>query len=234
MRMLSLTYVISITMPTTIATCVHESYSMSRQAILYGTLMDPISVEAKSPLVPPSSTFNALPSIHSHLPLAGTSPFPHASQTRMAMFPLVDVEVSSRGTTDFSVGKIRRENSCSAGSNDRKCSTSLAGAVSTDAAMRERDGNGLASTVGSGSGFPLAAFLRVELVGLDEAEVTFRPGESRREALFQELANRRAAEQYVCYFPPCLSCVVEKRVVYRIVPAPKACSLVWWMSCGVF
>lgn len=114
------------------------------------------------------------------------------------MFPLVDVEVSSRGTSKLSTGKARQEYSCSAGSNDKECFTSSVKEARSDATMKKRDDNELESTAGSGSAFPLVAFLRVELVGLDGAEVTFRPGGSRRKALLQELADRRAAEQKAC------------------------------------
>ena len=47
------------------------------------------------------------------------------------------------------------------------------------------------------AGFPLKGFLRVELVGLEEAEVTFRPGELRRAALVAERENAAAQEQKV-------------------------------------
>lgn len=47
------------------------------------------------------------------------------------------------------------------------------------------------------AGFPLRGFLRVELVGLEEAEVTFRPGKARRAALVAERENAAAEEKKV-------------------------------------
>lgn len=78
---------------------------------------------------------------------------------------------------------------------------SAAGAPVTKRNARAQEPNATgfarASSAGLGPGFPLTAFLRVELVGLDEAQVRFRPGESRRAGLEKERADRRAAEQEV-------------------------------------
>lgn len=46
-------------------------------------------------------------------------------------------------------------------------------------------------------GFPLKGFLRVELVRLEEAEVTFRPGEARGAALIAEREKAAAEEEKV-------------------------------------
>eukprot|EP00752_Nemacystus_decipiens_P017854 g16010.t1 len=79
--------------------------------------------------------------------------------------------------------------------DDHRCS-----AGSPDPACAELAGAGAGSSAGAASappsaGFPLKGFLRVELVGLEEAEVTFRPMGARRAALIAERENAAAAEE---------------------------------------
>lgn len=119
------------------------------------------------------------------------------------MFPLVDVDWGFQSdrdnipTTENTTGGANPtpqasnpRNQCSGNPNDQTC---LAHARAPSVQKIEQ---GVKKGEGFG-GFPLSGFLKVELVGLAEAEITFRPGEIRRAVLVKEREEVAAAEKKV-------------------------------------
>lgn len=122
---------------------------------------------------------------------------------RVAIFPLVDVDWAPdmsrkkkpipadsrgiRGKVDTSVPLNR----CTVGSDNLACVEPAA----TPSAAGPVKGEGQEKS--ALESFPLTGFLRIELVRLAEAEITFRPGEARSAALIKDLADIAAAEEKV-------------------------------------
>ena len=146
---------------------------------------------------------SSLTSLLSPLTRSSYSPPCFISSRLAAVFPLVDIDwdphLGSYGDTprvptmgvagnNFpagpSVGGLDSQR-CSADPADPSCAE-----VDTAAAAA-------AASAPPSAGFSLQGFLRVELVGLEEAEVTFRPGEPRRAALVAEKEQAAEAERKV-------------------------------------
>ena len=120
------------------------------------------------------------------------------------MFPIVGIDRGFHGNeagthpTKNTSESSPLKNQCLAGSQDPVC-LSLAAAATAAATLGQpkhegRRGGGGETPAG---GFPLTGFLRVELVALPGAEVTFRPGEVRGAVLEKERAELAAVEKKV-------------------------------------
>eukprot|EP00903_Cladosiphon_okamuranus_P011246 g10610.t1 len=124
---------------------------------------------------------------------------------RLAVFPLVDIDLDSHLGTYGDTPNVPKSappqrstlnngSASTAGNPDsQRCSADPADP--TCAALAATAAAAAATSEPPSAGFPLKGFLRVELVGLEEAAVTFRPGEARRAALVAERESAAAAER---------------------------------------
>ncbi|CAM9617735.1 unnamed protein product [Ectocarpus sp. 12 AP-2014] len=136
--------------------------------------------------------------------LATHQPSSDSSTARLAIFPLVDVTSDGGGT---STKQPQSHPSSSSASSDDSFGNQRCAAAQPDdptcialasGEARPTAGAAAASTPGTmenTAGFRLKGFLKVELVGLDGAEVTFRPGEARIAALIKQRDDAAAAEK---------------------------------------
>ncbi|CAN0252208.1 unnamed protein product, partial [Ectocarpus sp. 13 AM-2016] len=136
--------------------------------------------------------------------LATHQPASDSSRARLAIFPLVDVTSDGGGTStkqpqshpssssassDNSFGNQR----CAAAQpNDPTCIALASGEARPKAGAAAASPPG---TMENTAGFRLKGFLKVELVGLDGAEVSFRPGEARTAELIKQRDDAAAAEK---------------------------------------
>lgn len=102
-----------------------------------------------------------------------------------------DSASTSNTSGSYSANGAPSSQQCSAGSKDSTC---LALADAEASSSSPSTGEAIAK---SRAGFSLKGFLRVEVVGLEAAEVTFRPGEERRAALIREREEAAHAEKEV-------------------------------------
>lgn len=110
---------------------------------------------------------------------------------------------SSSTTFDFPSANGRPiSEQCSADSQDSMCLALAAASASPSSSSIPSPPASLSSPASTGEGlannregFPLKGFLRIEVVGLEAAEVTFRPGDARRSALAREREEALAAEE---------------------------------------
>lgn len=96
----------------------------------------------------------------------------------------------SSASSDNGFGNQR----CAAQPNDPTCTARASGEVQRTARATAASPSG---TTENAVGFRLKGFLKVELVGLDGAEVTFRPGDARTAELIKQRDDAAAAEKEV-------------------------------------
>ncbi|CAM9458430.1 unnamed protein product, partial [Hapterophycus canaliculatus] len=133
------------------------------------------------------------------------------STGKLAMFPLVDIDVDRHtGGGGGTIGIQRQSSSnatnsvpssnnvgtqqCTVGLRDPTCAVP-SGTASASASASPSAAAGTDRDTGDNvPGFPLKGFLKVELVRLDDVEVTFRPGKTRRAELAKERDKAAARE----------------------------------------
>ncbi|CAN0180433.1 unnamed protein product, partial [Ectocarpus sp. 8 AP-2014] len=135
--------------------------------------------------------------------LATHQPASDSSTARLAIFPLVDFTSDGGGTSTKQPQSHASNSSASSddGFGNRRCAAAQPNdptciALASGEA-RPAAGAAAASppgTMENTAGFRLKGFLKVELVGLDGAEVTFRPGEARIPELIKQRDDAAAAE----------------------------------------
>ncbi|CAM9984630.1 unnamed protein product [Ectocarpus sp. 4 AP-2014] len=135
--------------------------------------------------------------------LATHQPASDSSTARLAIFPLVDVSSDGSGTSTkqpllhLSNSSASSENGfgnqrCAAQPNDPTCIALASGEARPTAGAAAASPSG---TMENAQGFRLKGFLKVELVSLDGAEVTFRPGAARMAELVKKRDEAAAAKK---------------------------------------
>ncbi|CBN80188.1 conserved unknown protein [Ectocarpus siliculosus] len=136
--------------------------------------------------------------------LATHQPASDSSTARLAIFPLVDVTSDGGGTSTKHPQSHPSNSSASSddGFGNQRCAAAqlndpmcIALASGEGRPTAGADAASPPGTMENTAGFRLKGFLKVELVGLDGAEVTFRPGEARIAELIKQRNDAAAAER---------------------------------------